>query len=357
MTKTAGIRLALAGAGLALILPLTGCELPSADTRQTGFRGTAMVQLETESSTADKLAKNQLPPPTPALPPSGTKASAMYQNVKVLGDLDSNEFTQLMLAMTSWVSPKEGCNYCHNPQNLADDGKYTKVVARRMLQMTQEINGQWTSHVKETGVTCFTCHRGQPVPANIWFTHDGATQRSVYLGNKMGQNAPAESVALASLPEEPYSALLFDAQSIRVESDHPLPKTAGPKPSIYATERSYGLMMHLSDALGVNCTFCHNSRHFADWQESTPQRVQAWHGINMARKLNNEYLAPLKDVYPPYRLGMIAGDAPKANCATCHQGASKPLLGKSMIKDYPSLSGATVTASAAPVAEPTAVAQ
>ena len=28
-----------------------------------------------------------------------------------------------------------------------------------------------------------------------------------------------------------------------------------------------------------------------------------------------------------------------ANCATCHQGASKPLLGQSMAKDFPELGG------------------
>ena len=50
------------------------------------------------------------------------------------------------------------------------------------------------------------------------------------------------------------------------------------------------------------------------------------------------YLDPLKDIFPPHRLGRT-GDAPKANCATCHQGASKPLLGVSLAKDYPELGG------------------
>ena len=33
------------------------------------------------------------------------------------------------------------------------------------------------------------------------------------------------------------------------------------------------------------------------------------------------------------RLGRL-GDAPKANCTTCHQGQNKPLNGVSMLKDY-----------------------
>jgi len=43
------------------------------------------------------------------------------------------------------------------------------VVARRMIQMTQRINVDWKPHVADTGVTCYTCHRGNNIPANVWF--------------------------------------------------------------------------------------------------------------------------------------------------------------------------------------------
>ena len=46
------------------------------------------------------------------------------------------------------------------------------------------------------------------------------------------------------------------------------------------------------------------------------------------------------DAQNPNRLGVL-GDAPKANCATCHQGAYKPLNGAPMVKDYPELAPAT----------------
>ena len=52
---------------------------------------------------------------------------------------------------------------------MADDRLYTKRVARVMLKMTRHINKDWQAHVGTTGVTCYTCHRGQPVPANVWF--------------------------------------------------------------------------------------------------------------------------------------------------------------------------------------------
>jgi len=99
----------------------------------------------------------------------------------------------------------------------------------------------------------------------------------------------------------------------------------------------------MSQSLGVNCTYCHNSRSFASWDGSTPQRAIAWHGIRMVRDLNRAYLDPLQSTFPKARLGPL-GDAPKVGCATCHQGVYKPLYGVSMLKDYPSLA-----APAAPV--------
>jgi photosynthetic reaction center cytochrome c subunit len=58
----------------------------------------------------------------------------------------------------------------------------------------------------------------------------------------------------------------------------------------------------------------------------------------MVRKLNVDYLEPLKAELPALRLGPL-GDAPKVYCATCHQGVNKPLLGVSLAKDWPELGG------------------
>ncbi|HVK30911.1 MAG TPA: photosynthetic reaction center cytochrome PufC, partial [Burkholderiaceae bacterium] len=100
-------------------------------------------------------------------------------------------------------------------------------------------------------------------------------------------------------------------------------------------EFTYSLMNHISKSLGVNCTFCHNTQSFQSW-DGPPQRVTAYHGIRMARELNNEYLEPLTANFPANRLGP-AGDVAKVNCATCHQGVNKPLGGLAMAKDFPGL--------------------
>jgi photosynthetic reaction center cytochrome c subunit len=127
---------------------------------------------------------------------------------------------------------------------------------------------------------------------------------------------------------------LSGESDIRVNGTTPLPE--GNRHSIKQTEWTYGLMMHMSNALGVNCTYCHNSRNFMAWDQSNPARASAWYGIRMVRDLNEHYLQPLAPVFPHARWGPL-GDAAKANCATCHQGAYKPLYGASMLADYPEL--------------------
>ncbi len=108
-------------------------------------------------------------------------------------------------------------------------------------------------------------------------------------------------------------------------------------------------MMHYSDALGVNCTHCHNSRAFGSWEQSNSERVKAWHGQQMVKSMNNDYINPTNDWLPAYRQGPL-GDAQKVNCATCHQGAYQPLLGANMLADYPNL-GSLAPASSDPIEE------
>ena len=308
-------------------------DLPPVANQQTGYRGTAMVQIGDIERMRDYEATNQVPEPPWELDTSGPRASEVYENVPLLGHLSEDQFTRLMTAITEWVSPEEGCNYCHNPENLASDEVYTKVVARRMLEMNWAINSEWSDdHVAPAGVTCYTCHRGLAVPANIWFNEEEPRPSVGWAGYTAGQNTVA--VGLTSMNTDPYSALLEGDGEIRVEGPTALP--TGNEATIQQTERTYSLMIHMSESLGVNCTFCHNTRGFQDWQSSTPQRMTAFHGIQMVRELNNEYLNPLQSVFPPDRLGPL-GDVAKVNCATCHQGVSKPLLGANMLQDYPSL--------------------
>jgi photosynthetic reaction center cytochrome c subunit len=328
------LRVTLAVALFAVLaIIFTTYEHPPVGTVQNGYRGTGMEQVFNPRVRADSIAANVAPAPLNPVEP-GAPSSEVYENVKVLGHVGSDEMVRLMSAITEWVSPEAGCGYCHNEENLADDSKYTKAVSQHMLRMTMHINSTWKAHVGETGVTCYTCHRAKPVPEYVWFMDPGPQQAKGFAAETQGQNHPSSTVGLTSLPRDPLTRLLTGDSSIRVVSTTALP--AGNLAGIKDAEKTYGLMVHMSQSLGVNCTFCHNTRSFASWETSTPQRVTAWQGINMVRDLNENFLQPLQSVLPPERLGN-AGDAPKLTCMTCHQGAGKPLYGANMLKDYPEL--------------------
>lgn len=311
--------LALALAGLAL----AGCkgnektqvvQLGTKETVQVGYRGTAMEQVYDMDDVGKRYAATNVPTP---LPPAGVSPAGPlpWKNVQVLNDISVAEFNRTMVAFSTWVAGTGNCAYCHNVANFSadtlNDGTpiYTKLVARRMIQMTRHINGQYAAHVKNTGVTCYTCHRGKPLPNGLWFYGD----------------------------RDDYLRHYLDRDGARVVSQTMGPSNAN-RSSVKQTEYTYALMISMSQSLNVNCTYCHNSRAFSKWEQSPPQRVQAYHGIYMLRDVNQNYLSPLRPVYPAVRLGPM-GDAPKAQCLTCHNNAYKPLYGAQMAKYYPAVWG------------------
>jgi len=298
----------------AAVLALAGCDLGGKQSVQLGHRGTAMELTVDKSDHAAKVAAITIPTPLPPSPPP-SPGPLPWKNVQVLNDISVAEMNRTMIAFTNWVAGPNNCQYCHNLRDLAadtlDNGApiYTKLVARRMIQMNRHINGQYSQHVANTGVTCYTCHRGKPLPEGLWF---------------YGK-------------ETDYLRHYLDRDGARVVT-----QTVGPndvnRSSVKQTEWTYALMISQSKSLGVGCVYCHNSRQFSSWEQAPPQRVTAFHGILMLRDLNTRYLAPLQSVFPAVRLGPM-GDAPKAQCSTCHQGAYKPLYAARMVKDYPALWG------------------
>jgi photosynthetic reaction center cytochrome c subunit len=331
--------------GIALVTLLSasgGSKIEATKPEQLGYRGVGMVLNHDPKTQRAQAPLHAIPEPEPppeidpANPP--ILAKDKYLNIQVLTDLNTQEFSRLMQALTVWVSPEEGCAYCHNPKYLASDEKYPKVVARHMLQMTRNINEGWKKHVGNTGVTCYTCHRGQPVPSGDWFEFIGNEKDQLaMLGHRFGQNHPGiETVGNTSLPYDPLTIFLKDkdSPSIRVQGERAL---AGEnRRSVKQSEHTYGLMIYMSQSLGVNCTFCHNTRAAANWEQSSPQRVTAWYGIRMVRDINSTYLHSVGSLLPLYRMN-ASGDYPKVACATCHKGVGKPLNGISMLNDYPAL--------------------
>jgi len=315
------------------------------DGMQTGPRGTGMhvQEFEIDLATPDPTIANYYDE-EPWIPEEGEElAGDIYENVQVLGDLTDANFNRLMAAMTDWVAPEQGCAYCHagaDEGNYADDGLYTKIVARSMIQMTQSINEDWDAHVNavaEVGVNCYTCHRGQNVPSEIWFRETPILEATE--GWASLQNRATKTSQSTSLPSSHLEAYLLDYETIAV---HDLDSRVAGVPgidvaSIQQTEQTYAFMNYFSNSLGVNCVFCHNSRAFYDPAQVTPQWGIASLGIAMAQELNEVWLVPLRDVYPEERLGPKYADAPKAACKTCHKGYQRPLQGMNVIANWPEL--------------------
>lgn len=311
-------------------------DMPPVETTQVGYRGVGMNVIKDAAKAEAGRAANVVPESPWEPDPEGDRAGDVYENVQVLGHLSDDQFTHFMTSITEWVSPNAGCAYCHNVENMASDEVYTKLVARKMIQMNQTINVDWSPHVGATGVTCYTCHRGNPVPQGVWYRD--LEPKPASRAYRDGQNVAGYFIGNTSMLQNALEEYLLRDKEIRVHADTVLPMGTQPA-TTKETEGTWALMMHMSEGLGVNCITCHNSRAFNDWDQSPPQRVTAWYGIRMAREINNNYMEPLTPLFPDdgYHLGP-EGDVLKVGCTTCHQGVQKPLYGVSMMGDYwPSL--------------------
>jgi hypothetical protein len=75
--------------------------------------------------------------------------------------LKPEEIRDTMRSFTVALGGK--CDMCHVKGDFASDENEHKVMARKMIVMTREINTKFPDG--KVHVTCFTCHRGSHEPA------------------------------------------------------------------------------------------------------------------------------------------------------------------------------------------------
>ena len=125
------------------------------------------------------------------------------------------------------------------------------------------------------------------MPSGDWFANPGLPANAKMMGFKDSQNSAGQKVnGNTALPNDALSAFLDHGAEVRIQGTTALAQVK--HDSIKKAEWSYSLMIYMSNSLGVNCTYCHNTRAMGRWEQSTPQRVTAWHGIRMVRQLNND---------------------------------------------------------------------
>jgi photosynthetic reaction center cytochrome c subunit len=305
-------------------------------TVQTGFRGTGMNIPEFVADVEEQVAANALPDNLggPVVPQSGD--ATVGEAGGALGHLTEANYDRLVTAMRGWVG---------QPLIFTGEDNYQTSVAERMLAMTWAINDEWSAHVGATGVTCYTCHRGNQVPLNVWFLPEpNSTWAGPYARYQNNTIPAAASVGTGmvsnystALPVDALAAYFLDpASQVNVHGYTSRDEDGSSNASIYKTYQTYNLMMHFSSSLGVNCTYCHNTRAPADPGGYTPQWATAQLGRQMVIDINLNHIEPTRELLPEARLGPL-GDVAKVNCTTCHQGAAKPMLGQPMLPDWPEL--------------------
>lgn len=82
-------------------------------------------------------------------------------NLKVLKVSSGAEVGQIMRTFTGALGVQ--CAYCHVAGNFASDENPKKEVARHMITMTRQINGNFPEGGRMR-VSCYTCHRGEAEP-------------------------------------------------------------------------------------------------------------------------------------------------------------------------------------------------
>ena len=98
----------------------------------------------------------------PAQPPADKTAGEFFKNVQVLKDVPASEFTNGMWFIAGSLGVP--CQHCHTAANESDD-KQAKLTARKMIQMTRDINA--TNFGGKQIVTCNTCHQGSIRPNGV----------------------------------------------------------------------------------------------------------------------------------------------------------------------------------------------
>jgi hypothetical protein len=106
-----------------------------------------------------------------------TKPDDRFKNLKILhNDINHEDLGKLMHSFNDALGVK--CNFCHAPSkedekkmDFASDENPEKLIARKMMKMTNKINKKFFHAKDRLGdpnamleVNCKTCHHGEPHP-------------------------------------------------------------------------------------------------------------------------------------------------------------------------------------------------
>ena len=106
-----------------------------------------------------RAAKHPVPPLSEA--DRDKPAEQVFKNVESFRGKSAGS---MMAAMSLWTAAiGVECTYCHTEEGKWEqEGVVQKDVARAMVDMTRAVNDRWFAG--EAITTCWSCHRGMPIP-------------------------------------------------------------------------------------------------------------------------------------------------------------------------------------------------
>ncbi len=88
-----------------------------------------------------------------------TASGEVYVNIQNYTDLPASGLRGVMETYTRDLGV--GCDHCHVEGDWASDEVLMKLVARRMFEIQQGLEGEY---LPEGALSCWTCHRGETLP-------------------------------------------------------------------------------------------------------------------------------------------------------------------------------------------------
>jgi photosynthetic reaction center cytochrome c subunit len=109
----------------------------------------------------------------PAQQGQGRTTEQQFKNIKVLTGLPANQLNITMHNISGQLGVD--CVFCHIWDKWDVDVKPNKQIARQMLTMVQEMNKTYFGGAPM--ITCYTCHRGSPMPVSTRIVPDTISLR------------------------------------------------------------------------------------------------------------------------------------------------------------------------------------
>jgi hypothetical protein len=113
-----------------------------------------------------------------------------FKNIQILKGLPADQLIPAMQFITSSLGV--GCDFCHVKEHPDRDDKKNKQIARKMMQMTMDLNRITFEGHRQ--VTCNTCHRGAAHPVGV---------PAIAAGNAFAPNGPPPEHGAESDGETP----------------------------------------------------------------------------------------------------------------------------------------------------------